>query len=148
MRRLACLQMRLIVIVLRIMLRSFLRSGIVVLKRVRLVMPFRTINDVERLARVGEDCLRKEKYDHAIEVFSAIGNKQKLAEVGDKALRERQLGYAAKAYELAGDQQRLSTLGDTCLREGLFATAYKAYTMGGNMMMAQFVKENFGNQFT
>ena len=68
--------------------------------------------------------------------------------MGDKALRERQIGYAAKAYEMAGDQQRLSTLGDTCLREGLFATAYKAYTMGGNMMMAQFVKENFGNQFT
>jgi hypothetical protein len=49
---------------------------------------------------------------------------------------------------MAGDQQRLSTLGDTCLREGLFATAYKSYLLGGNAMMAQFVKENFGNQFT
>ena len=63
-------------------------------------------------------------------------------------MRERQLGYAAKAYELAGDSPRLSTLGDTCLREGLFATAYKSYVLAGNTMMAQFVKENFGNQMT
>jgi len=73
------------------------------------------------------------------EVFAAINNKEKLARLGDICLKERQLGYAAKAYELSGDKDRLNVLGDTCLRENLIATALKAYTLSQNDMMITFI---------
>ena len=90
--------------------------------------------------------MQKEKWEYAIEVFSAIDNKQKLAELGDRCLADRQIALAAKAYEMAADKGRLSSLGDTCLREGLVTAALKAYMLAGNDMMVQFIKENFVNK--
>ena len=64
------------------------------------------------LLKVGEECIKREKFDSAIEVFQLLGNKAKLIDVGDKCIhseRTEALPFAEKAYAAADEKKGLTS---------------------------------------
>ncbi|MDD5177765.1 MAG: hypothetical protein PHT54_00565 [Candidatus Nanoarchaeia archaeon] len=110
------------------------------------VRAIKYVGDKEKLVKIGYFCLERDKLDFAIEVFKSASREDLLTELGEKWIREGKFEYAYKALELVGDKARISHLADVLLKEGLFRAAYKSYVLAGNIIMADFIRQNFSDK--
>ena len=96
------------------------------------------------LSDVGDKLYKENKIEEAIEILSKANDMEKLAKIGDDFILQGKGEFAALCFIPTKDKQRLSSAAVLCINAKNYRLAAKAYEAADNQQMADFILQNFG----
>jgi len=93
-----------------------------------------------------ENFILKEAYEEAVKTFALTKNFDKLNKLGNELISKNKLNYALKAFLYSKNKDGLDKVGMLLMSNGDLNEAYLAFKNSGNVEMTRFIEENLLNK--